>query len=79
MMGWVGAFMETAYFVYITSNSSAMLCAGVTNDVEIRVFQHKSKRIPGFTQRYNFHKLVYFEKFSSVREAIGRRNKLKVR
>ena len=69
--------MEKVYFVYIMSNSSKMLYTGITNDVETRAFQHKSKRIPGFTQRYNLHKLVYFERFSNVLEAIGREKQIK--
>jgi putative endonuclease len=72
-----GDVLEKAYFVYIMSNSSKMLYTGVTNDVETRAFQHKSKRIPGFTQRYNLHKLDCFEKFSSVRGAIGREKQIK--
>ena len=39
--------------------------------------QHKSKQVPGFTQRYNLYKLVYFEKFGNVREAIRREKQLK--
>ena len=69
--------MEKSYFVYIMSNSSKMLYTGVTNDVETRVFQHKSKLIPGFTQKYNLHKLVYFEEFRNVREAIRREKQMK--
>jgi putative endonuclease len=69
--------MKRSYFVYIMSNSSKMLYAGVTNDVDIRAFQHKSKRVPGFTQKYNLHKLVYFERFGDVREAIRREKQIK--
>ena len=69
--------MEESYFVYIMSNTSKMLYTGVTNDVEARAFQHKSKKVPGFTQRYNLHKLVYFEKFGSVHEAIRREKQIK--
>jgi putative endonuclease len=69
--------VEKTYYVYIMSNTSKMLYTGVTNDVEIRAFQHKSKRIPGFTQKYNLHKLVYFEGFSNVREAIRREKQIK--
>jgi putative endonuclease len=71
------AVMEKAYFVYIMSNSSKMLYTGVTNDIETRVFQHESKRIRGFTQRYNLYKLVYFEKFGNVREPIKREKQIK--
>jgi putative endonuclease len=72
-----GGSMEKSYFVYIMSNSSKMLYTGVTNDIETRAFQHKSKLIPGFTQKYNIHKLVYFEEFRNVREAIRREKQIK--
>jgi putative endonuclease len=73
----VGFAMQKSYFVYIMSNTTRMLYTGVTNDVEMRAFQHKSKRIPGFTQKYNLHKLVYFERFADVREAIRREKQIK--
>jgi putative endonuclease len=66
-----------SYFVYIMSNTSKMLHTGVTNDLDVRVFQHKYKRTPGFTQKYNLHKLVYFEAFGNVREAIRREKQIK--
>jgi putative endonuclease len=69
--------MEQSYFVYIMRNSSKLLYTGVTNDVEARVFQHKSKLIPGFTQKYNLYKLVYFEKFGDIRKAIRREKQIK--
>jgi hypothetical protein len=53
------------------SNESRMLYVGVTNDIHKRVFQHKSKLIPGFTQKYNLYKLVYFEMFGDIRAAIA--------
>jgi putative endonuclease len=59
------------------SNSSKMFYVGVTNDVEVRAFQHKAKKIPGFTQKYNLHKLVYFESFGNVHEAIDREKQIK--
>jgi putative endonuclease len=69
--------MKKSYFVYIMSNTAKVLYTGVTNDVELRAFEHKSKRIPGFTQKYNLHKLVYFERFADVREAIRREKQIK--
>jgi putative endonuclease len=54
-----------------------MLYTGVTNDLDARAFQHKSKLIPGFTQKYNLHKLVYFEAFGNVRKAIRREKQVK--
>ena len=53
------------------------LIIGVTNDLERRVTEHRSGTIPGFTQKYNCHKLVYFESFSDVEQAIAREKQLK--
>jgi putative endonuclease len=72
-----GAAVKRSYFVYIMSNSSKMLYTGVTNDVDARAFQHKSKLIPGFTRGYNLDKLVYFEVFGEIREAIRREKQIK--
>ena len=65
------------FYVYIMSNESRMLYVGVTNDLHKRVFQHKSKLIPGFTQKYNLYKLVYFEQFGDIRAAIAREKQIK--
>jgi len=69
--------MGRSYFVYLMSNESRMLYVGVTNDIHKRVFQHKSKLIPGFTQKYNLYKLVYFEEFGDIRAAIAREKQIK--
>ena len=65
------------YAVYILASESGVLYTGVTNDLENRVLQHKRKLVPGFTARYNVHKLVYFELFGDVRAAIAREKELK--
>jgi len=66
------------YYVYILSNShKTTLYIGVTNDLERRVREHKNKIFRGFTSRYNISKLVYFEEFSDVEEAISREKQLK--
>jgi len=72
-----GFAVERRYFVYIMSNESRMLYVGVTNGLHKRVFQHKSKLIPGFTQKYNLYKLVYFEEFGDIRAAIAREKQIK--
>ncbi len=59
------------------SNISKMLYTGVTNDLERRVFQHKAKEIDGFTKKYNIHRLVYFEAFGDIRDAIAREKQVK--
>ena len=66
------------YYTYILANNSdTTLYIGVTNDLERRVAEHRSGTIPGFTQKYNCHKLVYFESFSVVEQAIAREKQLK--
>jgi putative endonuclease len=69
--------MGRSYFVYFMSNESKMLYVGVTNDLQRRAFQHKSKLIPGFTPKYNLYKLVYFEEFADIRAAIAREKQVK--
>jgi putative endonuclease len=68
---------KRTYFVYIMSNVSKMLYTGVTNDLEHRLLQHRSKLADGFTKKYNIHRLVYFEAFGDIREAIAREKQIK--
>ena len=69
--------MSPQYYVYIMTNESGTLYTGVTNDLQRRVYEHKSKRVPGFTSRYNIKKLVYFESTSDVNSAITREKQIK--
>jgi putative endonuclease len=54
-----------------------VLYIGVTNDLYRRVIEHKSREIKSFTRKYNCDKLVYFETFDNVEEAIAREKQLK--
>jgi putative endonuclease len=65
------------YYVYILSNSSRTLYVGMTNDLVRRVYEHKQKRMPGFTARYNLMELVYFEEAAHPQIAIAREKELK--
>ena len=66
------------YYVYILTNTyNTVLYIGVTNNLERRVLEHKSGLIKGFTQKYNLHKLVYYEQTSNVNSAIAREKQLK--
>jgi len=70
--------MEKQYYVYILTNkSNKVLCIGVTNDLEHRMYEHKNKIIDGFTKKYNLTKLVYYEATTDVRSAIEREKQLK--
>jgi putative endonuclease len=59
------------------TNKSKTLYAGVTNDIQRRVFEHKKKLIRGFTKRYNITKLVYCESVDDIEAAIGREKQIK--
>ena len=64
------------YFVYIMTNRSRTLYTGVTNDLERRVDEHRSKLVPGFTSKYNITQLVYWEEYKDVRDAIAREKEI---
>ena len=65
------------YFVYIMASNSGTLYVGMTNSLERRVYQHKHKVFEGFTSRYDVNRLVYFETFGDVRDAIAREKQIK--
>jgi putative endonuclease len=64
--------------VYIlASGRRGTLYIGVTNDLVRRVYEHRNNVIGGFTEQYDVHRLVYFEIFDGIQEAIAREKKLK--
>ena len=66
------------FYVYIlTTENNKVMYIGVTNNLERRLAEHKSRTIPGFTQKYNVHKLVYYEYFDDIKAAIAREKQLK--
>ena len=69
--------MYKYYFVYIMSNKAHRLYTGITSTLEKRVLQHKHHLLGGFTTQYNFDRLVYFERFSRVTNAIAREKEIK--
>jgi putative endonuclease len=56
---------------------SRRLYVGVTNNLLLRVRQHKSQSIDGFTSRYNLTQFVYYEQFDDIRDAIAREKQIK--
>jgi len=70
--------MEPGGFVYIlASRPHGTLYIGVTNDLPRRVSEHRQGLVPGFTRRYRVHRLVHWEAFGDIREAIAREKQLK--
>jgi len=66
------------YYVYIITNTShKVLYTGVTNNLERRCFEHKQKKVKGFTNRYNVDKLIYYEIFDFIDLAIAREKQIK--
>ena len=65
------------FYVFIMAGQFRTLYTGVTNHLERRVIEHKRKLVPGFTSRYNINRLVYFETFGDVRDAIQREKQIK--
>ena len=71
--------MERGGCIYILTNfNNTVLYIGVTSDLYSRIVQHREKKYPqSFTARYNCNKLIYYEQFSTIIEAIGREKQLK--
>jgi putative endonuclease len=69
---------EFHFYVYMVQSSSRRaLYIGMTNNLHKRIFQHKTHAFEGFTDDYNATRLVYWECFEDVRNAIDREKKLK--
>jgi putative endonuclease len=69
--------MDRTFHVYFMGSKSGVLYLGVTGKLAERVFQHKQQLVPGFTQRYNVTKLLWFEPHASIRAAISREKEIK--
>lgn len=66
------------YFVYMLTNFElTVLYTGVTNSLERRVWQHKNRAADGFTKQYRCDRLVYFEEYSEITQAIAREKQIK--
>ncbi len=66
------------YYVYIlASKKNGTLYIGVTNNLLRRVYEHKNNLVPGFTSKYNVHRLVYYEQTNEIYAALTREKQLK--
>ena len=66
------------YWVYIITNTNnTVFYTGVTNDLERRVAEHKDKKGSSFASKYNVTKLVFYERFDRVYDAIGAEKRIK--
>lgn len=69
--------MQRKFWVYIMASHTGTLYIGITNDLEVRVRQHKAGEIEGFSAKYHCKRLVYCESFDYVQQAINREKQLK--
>ena len=70
--------MNRHYYVYMMTNErNTVIYVGVTNDLVRRVSEHKEKLVDGFTKKYNCRRLVYYEVFEDVKNAISREKQIK--
>ena len=68
---------DRTFYVYLLASKSRRLYIGVTNNLERRLYEHKSKQLDGFTKQYNIDRLVYFEQTTDVLSAIAREKQIK--
>jgi putative endonuclease len=69
---------DKCYWVYIlASQIGGTLYIGVTNNLVRRVYEHRMGLVEGFTKQYGVHRLVYFEQFDDIEQAILREKRLK--
>jgi putative endonuclease len=61
----------------MTNKINSTLYTGVTNDLKRRVFEHKNKLVDGFTKKYNVDKLVFYESYDDINNAIAREKQIK--
>ena len=78
MTGGVSQMQNRQSYIYILTNKyNNVLYTGVTSDLKKRVWEHREKLVEGFTKRYNVAKLVYYEIFVDIRDAIAREKQIK--
>jgi len=70
--------MSKTGYVYIISNkTNTTLYTGVTSNLQKRIYEHKEKLVEGFSKKYNLNKLVYYEVFDEIQNAIDREKQIK--
>ena len=65
------------YYVYIIASRTHILYIGITNNIQRRTEQHSNASFPGFTAAYQCHRLVWFEYYQYVNNAISREKQIK--
>lgn len=69
--------MENGYVYIFTNDRMNVIYVGCTSDLRKRLLHHKRRLVPGFTKKYNVHRLVYFESLHDMDSARFRERQLK--
>jgi putative endonuclease len=73
-----GLSLSKGYYIYLLTNKRLnVLYTGVTNHLIRRVYEHKNKIVDGFTKKYNVDRLVHYETYSDISDAIAREKEIK--
>jgi len=68
---------KSGYVYFITNEINTVLYTGVTSNLVKRIYEHKAKLVEGFSKKYSLDRLVYYEVFDDIRDAIEREKQIK--
>ena len=68
---------KQSYVYFMTNRMNTVIYTGVTANLKKRVYEHKHKLVEGFTKKYNANKLVFYETFDDINNAIAREKQIK--
>ena len=69
--------MKKSYIYFLTNKNNTVLYIGITSNLSKRMYEHKTKAYKSFAAKYQCNKLVYYEEFTNINQAIAREKQLK--
>jgi len=69
--------MKGGWVYFVTNKPNGILYAGVTSHLQKRAYEHHEGQVEGFTKRYGLKRLVYYERFDDILDAIQREKTIK--
>ncbi|WP_299156156.1 GIY-YIG nuclease family protein [uncultured Tenacibaculum sp.] len=69
--------MKNPSVYFLTNKNNTVIYIGVTSNLNKRIYEHKNGKYEGFSYKYNCNKLIYYEQFSTMNDAISREKQLK--
>ena len=68
---------RSGYIYLLTNKTNSVIYTGVTSDLKKRIYEHREKLAKGFSAKYNVVKLVHYEIFDNIADAILREKQIK--